>query len=381
MKQRLIVAFIIIGLGLTIVYFVFDSTKQETQSLRAGSDLSDHYIYSEYVFGKDDTIIDIGVQPLWIPTSIITEMMERDLILKDHLEKLRMTIRFHHFLKGADVNFFIKSGDLEIGIGGDMPVLTAVVNADVIVTSLIQKGFCSIVAKQHILLNELKGKRIGYAYGSNAHYALLQCLSNAGLNEDQVQMVPLDVNEMPTALNDGRIDAFSAWEPTPTIAMNKFTDQVVIYRVLTSGYLYFSPQFAQNHKEAVNYIVASQVRAINWLQQNRNNLLLASQLSLESGGKLSGIELDVDSEALANIADKDLLGTSTIPFIPKGDLIRGSSLFREFEFLKKEGTIPASTSWADITDNFRNDVLKEILINPEKYFLHQFHYVVGNDYE
>lgn len=38
-------------------------------------DLSLHPIYSNYDFGHQDNIIDIGIQPLWIPPAPPTEAM------------------------------------------------------------------------------------------------------------------------------------------------------------------------------------------------------------------------------------------------------------------------------------------------------------------
>jgi len=110
---------------------------------------------------------------------------------------------------------------IKVGIGGDMPTLSAAANFGVHVVALAQQGFCSIVAREEMLMKELRAKRIAYAFGSNAHYALLQSLASAGLREEDVRLIPLDVTEMPSALAEGAIDAFSAWEPTPTIALAK----------------------------------------------------------------------------------------------------------------------------------------------------------------
>ena len=45
-----------------------------------------------------------------------------------------------------------------------------------------------------MLIKDLRGKLIGYPFGSNAHYALLQTLSAAGLRETDVHLVRLNVN-------------------------------------------------------------------------------------------------------------------------------------------------------------------------------------------
>ena len=98
---------------------------------RPGSDhasppnLSEHPIYRTYSFGSSDNVIDIGTQPLWVPTCLISEAMRHDNILRDALSERGLEVRFHAFLKGADINFFLERGDLEVAIGGDMPALVA----------------------------------------------------------------------------------------------------------------------------------------------------------------------------------------------------------------------------------------------------------------
>ena len=191
-------------------------------------DLSDHPVYRDYHFGKADHVIDFGTQPVWLPTCMISETMRRDVLLKKALAEQGLEIQFHSFLKGADVNYFLARGDLEVGIGGDMPALSAAANSGVHIVALTQQGFCSIVAREDMLMKELRGKRIAYAFGSNAHYALLQSLASAGLRERDVRLIPLDVTEMPDALADGTINAFSAWEPTPTIALRADMDALKI---------------------------------------------------------------------------------------------------------------------------------------------------------
>lgn len=116
-----------------------------------------------------------------------------------------------------------------------MPALSAAATMDIIIPVLMQQGFISILARQPMLIRKLRGKRIGYAFGSNAHYALLSILSSAGITEDDVQLVSMDTHEMADALSQGTIDAFSAWEPTPAIARARYPDFVTIHQKLTTG--------------------------------------------------------------------------------------------------------------------------------------------------
>lgn len=322
-------------------------------------DLSDHPRYRTYTFGMEEHVINVGVQPLWVPTSAISELMRRDALLQRALAAEGFEIRFHEFLKGADVNFFLERGDLEVGIGGDMPALSAAARSNVLITALMQQGFSSIVARRHGLLRDLVGKRIGYAFGSNAHYALLQALADSGLSEANVTLVPLDVNEMPGAFASRKIDAFSAFEPTPTIARIRNQQAVVIHRSLTSGYLYFARPLADRHPETVRYITASVLRAVRWA--SGRNLTMACRWALLAEREITGRQAVLSVEQYESLARDDLLGASRNAAIPASDLASGGRLFREFEFLKDLGLIPGQSGWEQVRSCFDLSVVDELL--------------------
>ena len=149
---------------LLIIIVRFRTGKTETVSDISPPDMSHHPIYSKYEFGKTDNIIDIGIQPLEIPPGVISETMQRDTVLRDALSELGLKARFHPFLKGADINFFLRRGDMEVVFAGDMPTVTASTTLDVVVVTLTKMGFNSIVARDHMLLENLRGKRIAYAF-------------------------------------------------------------------------------------------------------------------------------------------------------------------------------------------------------------------------
>ena len=85
----------------------------------------------------------------------------------------------------------------------------------------------------------MKNKKIGYAFGSNAHYALLNILKAENITESEVELVPIDVTEMADALKNDKIDAFAAWEPTPALALKENPGFVTIHKKMTTGYLYY----------------------------------------------------------------------------------------------------------------------------------------------
>ncbi len=341
-------------------------------------------LYEEYNYGETDKIIDIGMQPLWVPANIICEAIKRDLILKEELEKLGMELRFHNYLKGSDVNTYILNGELEAGIVGDMPALTIAAKTDVFIPILIQHGFTSIVANHHMEMIELQGKKIGYAFGSNAHYALLVALSGVGLSDNEVKLIQIDVNEMPEALYSGEIDAFSAWEPTPSIAVSKQYNNsfVIIHRTMSTGYMYFTNEFTEYYPDAVKLIIAAEIRALNWLQSDNKYLADAIEWIMQTGKVGFNVNIILTSEEYSVLAKQDIIGIEDLPIIPENFLEQGGKLYNQFIFLKSINIIQKETSWEQVFNRFDQDIILEIISNSIEYKIDTFNYTIDfNNYE
>ena len=348
--------------------------RAEDQSIVNTPDLSNHPIYSKYKFNNTENVINLGTQPFFSPTGLITEVMKRDTVLHNSLSRSGIEVGFYAFLKGNDVNYFLRKGDIDVGIGGDMPTITAAATMDITVSSIIQQGFCSVVAGRPMLIRELKGKKVGYASGSNAHYTLLKALASGGLNESLVQMIPMDINEMSKALRAGEITAFSAWEPTPAITLMKYPESTIIHRYISSGFMYYARTFSENHPELVRQILAAEIRALKWMKSDRQNLLLASEWAIQAVEDLTNGKLELSVGQNATLAENDILGLTSAPIIPQNDLRENGPLHMEFKLLKTLGKIPSASNWDKVHNSFDLRIIIDVLANFKKYKLHEFNY-------
>ena len=375
MKTRSIIYTFLTVCMIFIVHTTFLKTgKAENQSIVKTSDLSNHPVYSNYKFNNSEEVVNLGTQPFFSPTGFITEVMKRDTILYNALSVSGLKIRFFPFLKGNDINFFIHKGDIDVGICGDMPTITAAATMDVTVSSIVQQGFCSVVARRSMLMRELRGKKIGYALGSNAHYALLSALASGGLNESLVHMIPMDVNEMPEALLTGEVAAFSAWEPTPAITLMKYPESTIIHRYISSGFMYFTRAFSENQPELIRHILAAEVRALRWMKSDRQNLLLASEWAIQAGEDLTNHKFELSVKQNAFLAENDILGLISAPIIPQNDLRQNGPLHMEFELLKTLDKIPTTSNWEKVHNSFDFQVINDVLANSKEYKLSEFSY-------
>lgn len=378
-RSGLVLALLVAALVLVLSGYQMGLFERPAQSPTAANppDLSNHPIYRGYQFGQQDNVIDLGTQPLFLP-GVISEVMRRDSILRSALAARGMEIRFHAFLKGADVNFFLARGELEAGIGGDMPTLLACANSNVLVTSLIDQHFAAMVARRPMMIPELKGKRIAYAYGSQAHYMLLETLAAEGLGPDEVRMIAMDVTSMADALQRGTIDVFTAWEPTPTIARSRYPGFVTLNRGLGTGYLYFSRLFAEREPELVKYIVAAQLRAMAWIKASPDNLIMTSHWALDAGKSIGGDTDAINAKQFASIINASLLGISSSALLYAKDLAVNGKLYREFHFLQELTEISASTHWEDVTTCFNRRLVPDIISQSKRYQLRVHDFITGH---
>lgn len=69
-----------------------------------------HTAYSHYIFSNDPRVIDFATPAIAIPSGVLTEIIKRDMVLRNALKKQGMELRFHPFQKGRDANYFITRG-------------------------------------------------------------------------------------------------------------------------------------------------------------------------------------------------------------------------------------------------------------------------------
>ena len=98
-NKLFLASLVIIGITL-LIYFL--SVQQETRMSPLGQSINilNHPIYSQYIYVQNDTTINIGFQPLYLPTGIIFEVIKRDKILQNALKRLGKEIAYFPYIKG-----------------------------------------------------------------------------------------------------------------------------------------------------------------------------------------------------------------------------------------------------------------------------------------
>jgi len=132
-----------------------------------------------------------------------------------------LTVQVTTLGSGSDMNRALEADRLDFATFG---VVNGFVEAEQGVGSRIigtaaRQGAALIVRRESTLvqMRDLAGKRIGVKAPSFQSLVLLSLLNEAGLSADtDVKLVPLEWNDMPTALEKGDVDGYMGTEPNPS---------------------------------------------------------------------------------------------------------------------------------------------------------------------
>ena len=347
-----------------------DGKKSPDSAAESGSAVNP--LYAGYRFGGPGAV-DIGTQPLTLPEGSVAELLGRDATLEARLKAKGSTLQLFPFYKGKDINHFLSGGDLEGGIFADMPAITAAALGDVVVVAMLKQGFASIISGKPMLVRDLKGKRVATGIGSAAHYTLLSALESEGLTEKDIKLVSMEVSDMPRALAVGRIDAFSAWEPTPVIAFAAYPEFYLVHKGLSYGFLCLRRDFVPAHPAEAIEVAAAVVRACRWMR-HPDNLEQVAAWTAASAERMQGMPYPLTPAQMSVITSNDLLKIPASPCLPDALLKEQGLLYRKFAFLKKAGKIPESTPWARVRDSFDIALLRQVMADPDRFALEGFNY-------
>jgi sulfonate transport system substrate-binding protein len=319
--------------------------------------------------------IKFGTQPFWAPTSIVFGAIAHDAILVERLRKLGFEIEFTPFLNGTAVNAAMGNKEIQIGVGGEMPTLSACVAQNTLSVSLVSFGFVSIVARKEMLMSDFYGKTIATVFGTTAHFAMLKFLDLADISITDINVVSMQVTEMSQALKAKKVDAFVAWEPTPQIALNHNENFKTIGRILTTGYLYFDREFATQNETVIREILAAQMRASTWLGGRRENIAQAAKWNLDTARNMGEGGMAVELADFKGVIDNSLRAASGLPLISDRDRGPNGRIATALNFLVDRGAVPAGYNWDKISGCFDSHHLLNVLKKPVTYQLQEHSYI------
>ena len=133
---------------------------------------------------------------------------------KGYFAEEGITLNLTVFEDGPTEIAAMESGNMDVAyIGPGAHKLCSTGNAEVFLLQHLGDGDCIIGLNGVTKLEDLAGKKIGYAAGTSSETILTTALDSVGLTMDDVQALSMDATALTTAALSGSVDAVAAWSP------------------------------------------------------------------------------------------------------------------------------------------------------------------------
>jgi len=229
------------------------------------------------------------------------------------------------FSSGTEGNQALIAGEVDVNVGSDsktVSLFTAIPDRALIIAT-IQRGdrYSTIVRadSSYQTWYDLKGKTVGTRLGTGAEQVLLRYFDQTDdLSWDDFEWVDLKIEDMIAALENGSIEAFTAWEPTPAIAESQGVGRVLRSYgdiALVPVSVHTTVEFAENHRQEIVRFLAAHIDKVDMINSDPDRAAeLAAKAASEQGIDVSAdafkrifervdFSLEFDSGALASIED------------------------------------------------------------------------------
>lgn len=148
-------------------------------------------------------------------------------------EKQGLVPKVANFPSGRLVLDALVGGGVQIGTAAETPVVFATLNnlpVRIIGTLNRHEPFDLIAINGIKTAKDIKGHKIGYSQGTNAHYYLFRLLQQEGLSWSDITPVSLSPGDFVSSLAGGAIDGFIWTEPHLSQALAQGPDKFHIIR-------------------------------------------------------------------------------------------------------------------------------------------------------
>jgi NitT/TauT family transport system substrate-binding protein len=133
---------------------------------------------------------------------------------KGYFAEEGITIKLTQFEDGPSEIAAMKQGSMDVAfIGPGAHKLCSKGEAQVFLMQHMGDGDCIIGLNGIKTLEELKGKKVGYAAGTSSETILTTALASVGMTMEDIEAVSMDATALTTAALSGQVDAVAAWSP------------------------------------------------------------------------------------------------------------------------------------------------------------------------
>lgn len=148
-----------------------------------------------------------------------------------HFEDQGLEVEFTTFSNGPDEIAAMASGDIDIAqIGHGAHKLAIEGKATIFQMDATSLADAVLGNKERGVetLEDLRGKKIASSLGTSADIILKLALQDAGISEDEVEIIEMDASGVVPAMVSGKIDACATWSPGTITIAEQLGDNLVV---------------------------------------------------------------------------------------------------------------------------------------------------------
>jgi sulfonate transport system substrate-binding protein len=269
-------------------------------------------------------------------------------------EGQNVKVEVTNFANGPAVNEAFIAGEVDIVNGiGDQPFVIGVGNDvdTVLLAGAARQGEnIGIIATKESGIEtaaDLKGKKVGVFLGTYVHKSLIGILNDAGVSEDDVEIVNItSTTDADAAFASGGIDAYlsqSAAHIKQNVDSGDFVKVADCSEHPAYSYIVASKDFVESHREITKTFLETLYRAQQWIAENPEE-------SYEVIADYSGYETDY-------VKTVNESAQSTIEL--QEDWIENLSITNEF--LQTHDLLTVEVTDEDIQNHIDTSILEEVL--------------------
>lgn len=251
------------------------------------------------------TDVTVAVSNAAVEHTPIYAALERQLFSKNGLN-----VKITPLATGVEIANSVSSGDADFGVMGGVPTMATASKGVPLKVIAIDHGdatatkyspFQGIVSSPTSGIGEgeiakLRGRKVGVPFGSGGVPYLQSILAQAGIPQNEVQLVNVSPADAMVALRQGDVDAVCLFQPFPSRAPVELPGAKV---VINGGSDWFDPgpivamekTLADRKDVAVKFLTAI-AESEQWLRQNRDE---AAEIATHW---ITGLDVNVAKEAL-----------------------------------------------------------------------------------
>ncbi|MGI0491408.1 sulfonate ABC transporter substrate-binding protein [Alkalinema pantanalense CENA528] len=276
-------SFMAIGLSLSLVVSACSSGSQNNQATSPNSSPSNNANSA-----NSGLVVKIGYQK----AATILSLLKENKDLEKALAASGGTVQWAEFPAGPPLLEAMNSGSVDFGYTGEAPPIFAQAAGTpvryVAYDPLSTKAEAIVVPKDSPIqkLEDLKGKKIAFAKGSNTNYLVVKALESVGLSLSDVDVVHLTPADARAAFETGKVDAWAIWDPYLAVAETKIgAKQIVDATGLApnKGYYLASQSFIDKHPEVLKTVLDEVRKRSDWAKSNPTEVtkFLAPSLGID----------------------------------------------------------------------------------------------------